>query len=235
MIIFLLIWLQVMDPPTPSEVLPKDTIHVAGTQPIDATQAFGTKDIYATQAVATPSLVENPSLSPNNKVELSEKVASSHRKKSCYWDHFEKIDDKEGQSRIVCNYCKKEYLVESSNLLSHLVNCPKYPYKELPKRQKTLSFEPTRGEEGLNLVATSFTLEAGRKALTEMIIIDGLPFKFVENYGFRRFCNVLQPEFCNIPSHLTIARDVVNIYFAEREMLREDLSGCRVCLTTDTW
>ena len=106
-----------MDPPTPSEVLPKDTIHVAGAQPVDATQAFGTKDIYATQAVATPSSVENPSLSPNNKAELSEKVASSHRKKSRDWDHFEKIEDKEGQSELFV------IIVKKNTLLSRVTCC----------------------------------------------------------------------------------------------------------------
>lgn len=38
-------------------------------------------------------------------------------------------------------------------------------------------------------------MEASRKALSEMVIIGELSFKFVENDGFRRFCNILQPNF----------------------------------------
>ena len=35
-------------------------------------------------------------------------------------------------------------------------------------------------EEGLQLVTTAFTVEASKKALAEMVIIDELPFRFVE-------------------------------------------------------
>ena len=57
-----------------------------------------------------------------------------------------------------------------------------------------MSFEPKReGEEGFNLLATSFNVEVSRKALAEMVILVKLPFWFIENYGFRKVCNVLQP------------------------------------------
>ena len=39
----------------------------------------------------------------------------------------------------------------------------------------------------------------------------------------------------DIPSHKTVARDVVGIYGVEKEKLREALKGRGVCLTTDTW
>ncbi|XP_050251415.1 zinc finger BED domain-containing protein RICESLEEPER 1-like [Quercus robur] len=93
------------------------------------------------------------------------------------------------------------------------------------------------GEEGFQLVPTAFTVEASRKALTEMIIIDELPFRFVEGYGFQRYSTTLQSklQIRDIPSHQTVARDVISIYGVEREKLREALKGRRVCLTMDTW
>ena len=104
------------------------------------------------------------------------------------------------------------------------------------KGQSTLFFQPKKeGEEGLNLVATRFTVEAARKALAEMIIVDELPFTFVENYRFKRFRNVMQPKFRNIPSRFTVARYVVKIYNEETRKLRKVLRDRRVCLTTDTW
>ena len=60
------------------------------------------------------------------------------------------------------------------------------------------------------------------------------PFRFVENQGFRRFCNVFQPNF-NIPSCFTVAKDVSRICFEEKDKLRNALRGRRHCLTTNTW
>ena len=84
---------------------------------------------------------------------------------------------------------------------------------------------------------TTFFVEASRKALAEMIVIDELPFRFVEGYGFKKYVTTLQPKFRlkDISSHQTGARDVIGIYNSEIEKLRKSLKGCRVCLTTDTW
>jgi hypothetical protein len=120
-------------------------------------------------------------------------------------------------------------------LLSHAAGCAKNPNREL-RGQMTLSFEPKKErEEGFDLVATTFTIEAGRNELAEMIILDELLFMFVENYGFRRFVKVMQPKFKIITSRKTIAKEVVSIYNIERAKLKKALEGRRVCLTTDTW
>lgn len=44
-------------------------------------------------------------------------------------------------------------------------------------------------------MVTRFIVETSRKALIEIVIIDELSFKLVENDGLKRFCNVLQPNF----------------------------------------
>ena len=58
-----------------------------------------------------------------------------------------------------------------------------------------------------------------------MIIIDELPFRFVEGYGFQRSSTTLQPklQIRDIPSCQTVVRDVIGIYGVEREKLREAL------------
>ena len=93
------------------------------------------------------------------------------------------------------------------------------------------------GKEGFQLVPTAFTIETSRKALAEMVIINELPFRFVEGYGFQRYSTTLQPKLRirDIPSRQTVARDVIGIYGVEKEKLRGALKGRRVCLTTDTW
>jgi hypothetical protein len=58
-----------------------------------------------------------------------------------------------------------------------------------------------------------------------MIILDELPFTFVENYEFRRFMKVLQPKFKIMPSRKTIAKEVVSIYNIERGEVKEGLGG----------
>ncbi|KAL4615316.1 hypothetical protein ACB092_07G115000 [Castanea dentata] len=109
---------------------------------------------------------------------------------------------------------------------------------DLVKRQKTLAFEPKKDGDGeFHLVSTTFSVETSRKALAEMIIIDELPFRYVEGYGFKKYVTTLQPklQLKDIPSCQTMARDVIGIYNSERDKLRKSLKGCRVCLTTDTW
>ena len=70
-----------------------------------------------------------------------------------------------------------------------------------------------------------------------MIIIDELPFRFVEGYEFQRYSTTLQPKLRirDIPSHQTVARDVIGIYDVVREKLKGALKGRKVCLIMDTW
>ena len=47
------------------------------------------------------------------------------------------------------------------------------------------------GEEGFQLVPIAFTVEASRKALAEMVIIDEFPFRFVEGVWVSKICDNL--------------------------------------------
>ncbi|MFQ6648415.1 hypothetical protein Gotur_021525 [Gossypium turneri] len=58
-----------------------------------------------------------------------------------------------------------------------------------------------------NLSTWRFDQEACRKGLAQMILIDELPFKFVESEGFKKFMFVACPRF-HIPSRTTMTRDV---------------------------
>ena len=83
------------------------------------------------------------------------------------------------------------------------------------------------GEERFQLVPTTFTVQAFRKAFTEMIIIYELSFRFVEGYGFQRYSTTLQPNLriTDIISRQIVARDVIAIYGVGREKLKEALKG----------
>lgn len=143
----------------------------------------------------------------------------------------------------MCKYCGKEYAANSSshgttNLGKHLKVCLKNPYRVVDKKQKTLAIG-IGSEDDPNSVSfklVDFSQEKTRLALAKMIIIDELPFKHVENKGFKMFMGDAQPKF-KIPSRVSVARDCLRLYFDEKETLKSLLSANNqmVSLTTDTW
>lgn len=69
-----------------------------------------------------------------------------------------------------------------------------------------------------------------------MIVVDELPFKFIEGEGFLHFMSVVQPKH-SIPKRITIARDCRDLYMIEKHKLKSLLnksSQC-VCITTHCW
>ena len=69
-----------------------------------------------------------------------------------------------------------------------------------------------------------------------MLIVDELPFRFVEGLGFRHLMNVACPRFI-IQSKWTVTRDCYQLYLDERSKLKTFLKNHSqtVCLTTDSW
>ena len=70
------------------------------------------------------------------------------KKKSQIWDHFSKLDGDPKTPRAECNYCRKNYachtiLNGTSNMLSHLKICKKFPFV-VDKKQKLLVLEPKK-------------------------------------------------------------------------------------------
>ncbi|KAI8550632.1 hypothetical protein RHMOL_Rhmol06G0122000 [Rhododendron molle] len=104
------------------------------------------------------------------------------------------------------------------------------------KRQKLLSFQrkENNGEISANLVPVAFSVDASKRALARMIIIDELPFSFVEGEGFRDFISVVQPMW-NPPRRLAMAKQIMVMYEDEKKTLKHTIKNQRVCLTTDTW
>ncbi|XP_019153680.1 PREDICTED: zinc finger BED domain-containing protein RICESLEEPER 2-like [Ipomoea nil] len=166
--------------------------------------------------------------------------------RSRVWDHFVKITDSSNVTvEAKCIYCAKVYQCQSkkhgtTSLRNHMVSCMKNPHSK-DTRQSLLTFqavatsdasEPTVGELGTWV----FNQETIRRALVEMIIIDELPFIFVEGQGFRRFIAVACPRF-KILSRWTISRDINVIYEEEKLNLKCLFRGNtqRVSITTDSW
>jgi hypothetical protein len=121
---------------------------------------------------------------------------------------------------------------------SHLKVCKKFSFV-VDKKQKILILEPNKagGESGDRSVGTlkaiGYDYDECTQALVKMVIIDKLPFNFMEGKRFRLFSKTLQPKF-DISSRFTIMRDCLKLYVEEKKRLKRALKGQRLCLTTDT-
>ncbi|KAL4025770.1 hypothetical protein IC575_014175 [Cucumis melo] len=164
------------------------------------------------------------------------------------WDYFERLKGDPNDPRAKCKYCGVVYACHfkrngTRTTKHHLENCKKYPYqKKRDQTQMTLAFKPKDkvGDNSSQLVCESFSLEGCREALVEMIIVDELPFKFVDDKGFKKFVDKLTCGNHNrfvVPSRFTVARDVFKLYVNEKNRLRDMFvkNKYRVSLTTDCW
>ncbi|KAG8661312.1 hypothetical protein MANES_02G223166v8 [Manihot esculenta] len=160
------------------------------------------------------------------------------------WDHFTKFVSDEGELKGKCNYCKKDFCCDpkrngTTALRNHLNSCKKHPHF-IETRQAQLSLQKNASDNDVNDLGTLTTWKyddnAIRKALVHMIIIEELPFRFVEGEGFRSFMTAICPRF-RIPSRWTISRDCYDLFIEERSKLKSFFkNNCqRVSLTTDTW
>ncbi|XP_062145383.1 zinc finger BED domain-containing protein RICESLEEPER 1-like [Alnus glutinosa] len=131
----------------------------------------------------------------------------------------------------------------TSSMLQHIrKSCKKYPGR-LDKSRTKLSFEAKREGQGVvgegtygNLVFTKYNATKIRESTSQMIIVDELPFRFVEGEGLQNFMKTVEPRY-SIPSRYTMMRDWVRLYMSKKEKLRAMFltSDIRVCLTTDSW
>lgn len=74
------------------------------------------------------------------------------------------------------------------------------------------------------------------KAIASMIVVDVLPFSFVENEGFRLLLHLLRPNY-EAPSRATVTKLVNSLYETERRKL---MNFCKeqakyLTYTTDLW
>ncbi|XP_060182151.1 zinc finger BED domain-containing protein RICESLEEPER 2-like [Lycium barbarum] len=181
---------------------------------------------------STPEVEQNP-------VNMKKKAIEP---RSAAWLHYDKLIE-DGINKTKCKYCGKVLLADpirngTTGLIKHLKTCPRNPNKvdtsNSKYKQSNLNF-PLEGEMGDGATWT-FDQELSRRALVEMLILDELPFHFVEKEGFREFIKKNQPLF-RVPSRRTVTRDCYLVFGEEREKFIKYLkeTSPRVCLTTNTW
>ncbi|XP_056691651.1 zinc finger BED domain-containing protein RICESLEEPER 2-like [Spinacia oleracea] len=164
------------------------------------------------------------------------------KRKAPYWVDYWMYLDNADMIRAECKFCERNFAADpntngTKNVKKHWTTCPKNPANKSKGKQTHLIFEPVDGEEGdAKLKYKDVNLNDVRDALGRMIILDELPFRFVEKVGFKYFMSIACPAF-HMPSRMTIARDCYQLYCDERLKLKEFLrNSCqRVSVTTDTW
>ncbi|GKA32858.1 zinc finger BED domain-containing protein RICESLEEPER 2-like protein [Tanacetum coccineum] len=78
-----------------------------------------------------------------------------------------------------------------------------------------ISIQKGEGDDR-KMIAWKFDQQTVRRSLAYMLVVDELPFKFVEGKGFKHFLNATQPLF-HTPSRITMARDCVKLYLEEKK------------------
>lgn len=154
------------------------------------------------------------------------------------WLHFIKIKDAAGVVKQgKCKYCSRcikadSYINGTTALKRHFNICKRNPHVHCKDKRQSL-LAATKGE---GISTWRYDPEAIRKAFTEMVIEDEMPFVTGEKTGFKNFMAVVCPRW-STPSRRTCTRDAVKIYFREKAKLKLFFKeNCeRVCLTTDCW
>ncbi|XP_012839258.1 PREDICTED: zinc finger BED domain-containing protein RICESLEEPER 2-like [Erythranthe guttata] len=163
------------------------------------------------------------------------------------WNHFSKVESKDGaKAKCKCNYCKKAFSCPSKGGTAHLLchitelKCPIYrkmqTNKNVGKSQALIHVEDKNQIQDARMVSWQFDQVKSRSDLAELIIIQELPFSFVDDPTFRKFVLNLCPKF-KFVSRNTIKSDCLKIYQTEKKRLKDTLQTLspRICLTTDTW
>ena len=176
-----------------------------------------------------------------NKGKQAGKQPKTRKKRSKVWLHFKQQDLLEGELpedvKAKCLHCESLYLCHTkkygiSNLKDHLERCKPYLAKQ-SESQTEIIFE---GGDVNKMMAWKFDQKKSKRALAHMIVVDELPFSFVENSGFRHYQKINQPLF-DVPCRGAITQECLKMYREEKCKLREILKKNigRVCLTTDSW
>ncbi|XP_073031171.1 zinc finger BED domain-containing protein RICESLEEPER 4-like [Primulina eburnea] len=150
------------------------------------------------------------------------------RARSVVWEHFEKYDDSDRAPRARCKYCSSNYAAntsynDTSTLSAHLRKCKQNPHN-VETSQAKIGFQQASKDHksDVSMRIWRFDQELCRKALAKMIIVDELPFSFVEKRGFRYFVSVARPQF-RIPSRTIVTRDCFELFYEENQKLKNFL------------
>ncbi|CAN7003195.1 unnamed protein product, partial [Brassica rapa subsp. trilocularis] len=160
------------------------------------------------------------------------KKSQAHRAE--VWQHF--IQKADNLSLCNCRYCGQEIGCDTkksgtSAMKNHNSRCKLFKAFAESGKQQGLGTDSSG-------VLTAVTYDAGlfRRSVNEMIVLNELPFAFVESEGFRRFCHNVLPMY-TVHCRKTATEDIFGMFMKEKASLKELFNSekKRVSLTTDIW
>ena len=157
----------------------------------------------ASQVVESAQVVDDTQVvEAAEGVEPDEDNEKPDGSRSWIWGHFEKIKKpvygmKNGkrvqigeEQKAKCNWCAKLFAFSTkstgtSSLLRHIKDvCKKYSGRvKMDDGQQKLSSTSTK-----QLTMVKWSQQGCREAAVKMMVMDELPFSFIEKEGFRYFC-----------------------------------------------
>ncbi|CAN0847273.1 Zinc finger BED domain-containing protein RICESLEEPER 2, partial [Linum grandiflorum] len=183
---------------------------------------------------------EIPTEAPTETPIGDELVDMPNRKRSKVWDNFRAVLNSKGQHKALCKHCGSLLAAHPTkngitSLGRHTTSCKKK--RDCTNgRQMRLKFQPD-SDGTVALGNWQFNQTRVRKKVAEMIILDELPFRFVEKEGFNGLMKEACPMF-KMPSRRTIREDCLKLFLDEKDkLITYFASKCRgrVSLTTDCW
>ena len=126
-----------------------------------------------------------PAIQTTNQASNFTRKRKSIKSRDEVWNHFTRFVNEQGEHKARYNYCDRELCVDSklkgtTSLNFHKKICKKISNPTDPS-QVELVFSSGDGSLG----NWKFDQKSIKKGLVEMIILDELPFKFVEEKGFK--------------------------------------------------
>ncbi|CAB4263761.1 unnamed protein product [Prunus armeniaca] len=173
--------------------------------------------------------------SNNNNAVVTQTGKRRRKLTSAVWTQFEILPiDENNEQRAKCMKCGQKYLCDSrygtGNLKRHIESCVKTDTRDLG--QLLLS----KSDGAILTRSSKFDPMKFRELLVMAIIMQDLPFQFVEYAGIRQLFNYVCADI-KLVSHNTAKADVLSLYNREKAKLKEILGSVpgRVCLTSDLW
>lgn len=155
-------------------------------------------------------------------------------KRADVWKHFVELEDPTGKS--CCRYCGIEIscdskLVGTSPMIAHIGRCKQFKAVSEMDSHKVLGSDSNGDMKAIRFDPLGF-----RRAVNEMVVINELPFSFVESEGWKRFCFNVLPMYKTF-SRRTCTRDIAAMFVKEKASLKNLLgvNKKRVSFTTDIW
>ncbi|XP_010513423.1 PREDICTED: zinc finger BED domain-containing protein RICESLEEPER 2-like [Camelina sativa] len=165
---------------------------------------------------------------------LPPKPKKKFAKRAEVWQHF--IQRVEDDKFANCRYCGTEIkcdtkTVGTSPMKGHIERCKMYKDHVEREKQTVLG-----GDKSGNMRVIKYDPQLFRRSVNELVVVNELPFSFVESEGWKRFCFNILPIYKTF-SRRTCCRDIVGMYLQEKEELKHlfSVQKQRISLTTYIW